>query len=146
MIKAKRQARQTNVLGTHEHEMIKAKMQARYANILGTPEHEIVKAKKQAYYANILGTAKHETIKEKMRARYTNIKARKRKLYANTTTVWSNDFFGNITKFTFGIEKGPYFICVVYNQCLYRKSLLMFTCLHSNVTHYELEILKFEIE
>ena len=56
MIKAKRKARHTNVLGSHEYETIKAKMQAHDANVLGTPEHEIINAKKQAHYANILGT------------------------------------------------------------------------------------------
>ena len=86
-------------------------------------------------YANTLGTAKHETIKEQMRARYTNIlgtpkhdkvKARRRKLYANTMAVCSNDFFANIKKFMLEIDKGPYFIGVVCNRCINRKSVLMF--------------------
>ena len=95
LLKKKKQARYTNILGTAKHESIKEKMQARYTNILGTPEHE-------------------------------KVKARKRKLYANTTAVCSNDFSGNVKKFMLEIEKGPYFICVVCNCCLYRKSVLMF--------------------
>ena len=134
-IKAKMRARHANILGTPEHDTIKAKMRARHANILGTPEHDTIKAKMQARHANILGTPEHDTIKEKMQARYKNIlgtpehdkvKARKRKLYADTTAVCSNDFSGNVKKFRSEIEKGPYFICVVCNRCLYRKSVLMF--------------------
>ena len=85
---------------------------------------KLLKQKKQAHYTNSLGTAKYETIKEKIQACYTNIKACKRKLYAKTITVFSNDFSGNITKFRLEIEKGPNFICVVCNRCLYRKSVL----------------------
>ena len=36
------------------------------------------------------------------------------------------DFSNNIKNFSIEIANGPYFICVVCNRCLYRKSVLTF--------------------
>ena len=44
----------------------------------------------------------------------------------------------NVTKFRMEIAKGPYFICIVCNRCLYRKSVLSF-----NETKYDVNVENF---
>ena len=121
----KREYRAT-VFGTPEHENIKAQQRERkrekYTNLFGTSEHENIKVQRREKYANIFGTSEHESIKKRMRDHYT------------ATSRTQN----NIKTFRMEIEKGPYFICVVCNRCLYRKSVLKF-----NETKYDVNFESF---
>ena len=85
-------------------------------------EHENIKAQQREKYASISGTPQHENIKKTMRDHYATISRSQ----------------NNIKKFREEITKGPYFICVVCNRCLYRKSVLIF-----NETKYDLNVESF---
>ena len=127
-IKAKQRERKSKCLaaifGTTEHENIKAKQRERKrehrATIFGTTEHENIKAQQREKYASIFGTPQHENIKKTMRDHYATISRSQ----------------NNIKKFREEITKGPYFICVVCNRSLYRKSVLTF-----NETKYDVNVL-----
>ena len=145
----KREYRAT-IFGTTEHENIKAQLRERNrkcrATIFGTTEHENIKAqqreRKREYRATIFGTMEHENIKAQQREKYAsisgtprheNIKKTMRDHYATISRSQNN-----IKKFREEITKGPYFICVVCNRCLYRKSVLIF-----NETKYDLNVESF---
>ena len=89
-------------------------------------EHENIKAKqrerKRERRATIFGTPQHENIKKTMRDHYATF----------------SRIQNNIKKFREEITKGPYFICVVCNRSLYRKSVLTF-----NETKYDVNAERF---
>ena len=60
----------------------------------------------------IIGTDKH-----------VKILAKKRERYAENTSKGSRE---RISKFTAMIQEGPYYVCVVCNRCLYRRSVVHF--------------------
>ena len=116
-MKARMRERRENLLGTEEHEKMKAQMRERHANLLGTEEHEKIKAQKRQYRATLFGTEEHEEVKAQMRKRY---------VATGKTDECASDFSCKISNFEEKVRMGPYFICVVCNRCLYRKSVLSF--------------------
>ena len=89
---------------------------------MGTEQHEKIKARKRENYENILGTEEHEKIKAQKREGYCYLKT----LQEEHEKVKAVTFDTHVKKFQKEIKKGPYFVCVVCNRCLYRKSVLNF--------------------
>ena len=100
-----------------KHENAKKRMQKHnfdvYSKAIGTPEHEKRKEQMRKYqtdsYSKVIGTSEHEIRKEQMRS----YSRKKNECY--------------VLRFRKEIQEGPYYICVVCNRCLYKRSVMHFT-------------------
>ena len=84
--------------------------------------------KQQAKHrSNIFGTPKHERMKEKTKKRVSELRAnitkesKKQKKYFQ-----NNGTDSKVASFKKKTHEGPYFICIVCNRCLYRRSVILF--------------------
>ena len=109
------------ILSCYNKSRGKQKKQKQRVNLLGTEQHEKIKACKRKNYENIIGTEEHEKIKAQKRERYCYLKT----LQEEHEKVKAVTFDTHVKKFQKEIKKGPYFVCVVCNRCLYRKSVLV---------------------
>ena len=122
----------TKIAGTPEHENRKEELRKRSqelrTKIAGTPEHENRKEemgkRSQELRTKIAGTPEHEKCKVEMRKNSQKLRAKIAALSEHKKQK-KLDFTKNIKTFTKDIQNGPYFICVVCNRCLYRKSVLI---------------------
>ena len=76
-------------------------------------ENKKQKQRKRIFRANIVGSTQHENIKEQNRK---NMKDKRALVICQS----------NIARFIEKINKGPVFICVVCNRCLYDRSVINF--------------------
>ena len=90
-------------------------MHGKYADKLGSAEHEKLLNVKREKYASNRGTVEHK------------IKLVQKQKNYNTSKVSAiSDIDKRIQRFKELIMKGPYYICVVCNRCLYKRSVVVF--------------------
>ena len=109
--------------GTYDRNKMSARKRKTYADSYGTEEHENIKKRKRIHEreksASILGSPKHDKIKQRKREHIN-------KFRKNSST-------DRVTKFKSRIRQGPCYICIVYNRCLYRRSVISFCANNYNV-------------
>ena len=96
--------------GTALHANMLKKMKEKYELSKGTVNHIERLQKLRANYNTIVGTPEHQTILQKRRDKN---KSKQNKL-------------SKIQKFKMSIQEGPFYICIVCNRCLYKRSVLKF--------------------
>ena len=114
------------------------------SNIFGSEKHKEIKKQGKAhmseYRSNIFGSEKHEGIKKHEKEGKRDLRRDcsemsvptkiQRTLNApdssNSNINFETKFKSNILRFTEKIKKGPVFICVVCNRCLYDRSVILF--------------------
>ena len=111
--------RQSNIVGTPEHERRKKQMKERQAKLVGTPEHQWRKQKMKSQLANVVGTPEYEKLKAKV--------CFKKLQNTNSASL-------KIDTSKKAILQGPFLICVVCNRCLYRKSVCLFRAERYNIS------------
>ena len=123
----------SSILGTLEHEKRKKQMQEystnEYSSIIGTPEHEKIKKQKKENsanrYASIIGTPEHERRKKQMRDFSSSVVQTKRNRCAKQISERIKNL-DKVNKFKRQVKEGPYYICIVCNRSLYRRSVKLF--------------------
>ena len=85
---------------------------SQYLKICGTQEHEDLKARKRkqhkVFLDNIKGSPQHEKRKEKDRIRR------------------NDGYKDRVSAFKMQIQEGPFYVCIVCNRCMYRRSICCF--------------------
>ena len=124
----------SHIFGTEKYEQIKNQnkqnMRDYRSQINGSElqdiEKEQQKQRKQIFRANIAGSEQYKKMKEQKRKYMQNNRAFCKIDSESDRADSGNRFEGNIARFTEKIRKGPVFICVVCNRCLYDRSVMIF--------------------
>ena len=124
-----------NTKGTLKHNQMLEKLHKKYISKKDTPEHKDMLATVRENYALKKGGPEHENFLKEQRVKYFNKKGtaeheikllQKRKNHATSKVSDISDMEKRIKKFKESIMEGPYYICVVCNCCLYKRSVISF--------------------
>ena len=131
-------------IGSDEQQEILQRRRLEYAEQIGSDEHQEILQRRRDEYAKQVGSDGHQEILTKLREKYASkigtpehdINLRLRRENAYSVRRQTNEAQKRIERFKKLVMEGPYYICVVCNRCLYRRSVVVFKeQSYENVNH-----------